>query len=197
MLGLGCEVAARGTSRSVLTYMSTPEILLNKCEELVATQQLFKLEPLVRDELSYTRSLWVTFEVLEVINSTGTDDWTASRHREFEASLDAFINWEEISVSEDPFYKGRETFLARVHPVNLEFWDIRTIEPPQGMRCLGAFIGQDEFVALVCDYRENYDWGEFDRLVERCRAQWKLLFGTLTPHSGDSLDAYLTKYYLT
>jgi hypothetical protein len=50
---------------------------------------------------------------------------------------------------------------------------------------------------LVCDYRENYAEGEFDKLVERCHLEWQRLFGALTPHSGESLNAYLTKYVAT
>jgi hypothetical protein len=94
--------------------MSTPEMPADRIAELVGSEELLKLGPFIRDELSYTRTIWVTPEVLDVVNSTDEENWIAIRHREFEASLDAFINWEEISVSEDPFVKDRETFLARV-----------------------------------------------------------------------------------
>lgn len=174
--------------------MSISEMLRQRVAELVESGELLQLEPLIPDDLSYTRTIWVTPEVLDVINSGEEENWIAERHRRFEASLDAFINWEEVSVSENPFDKNRETFLARVAPIDWELWDIRTIEPPQGMRCLGGFVGQDEFIALVYDYRENYAQGEFDNLVERCHSEWLRLFGTLTPHSGGTLDAYLTKY---
>jgi hypothetical protein len=174
--------------------MSTPESLAVKVAELVANEQLFELLPAVADELPYRRTIWVTLDVLDAVNETDGQHQTALRHMEFGATLDAFINWEEISVSEHPFDKARDTFLARVDPVEQELWDIRAITPPPGMRCVGGFVGCDQFVALVSEYRENYEPGEFDRLVTLAKQEWERLFGSLTPHSGDGLDAYLTKY---
>jgi len=172
--------------------MSTPETLAAKLAELEG-RHLWQLAP-IAPEPDPNRAVWVTLEVLDTVDPVQDGNWVDYRHSEFRGSLDAFTNWEMISVSENPFAKDRDTFLARVHPVELEFWDIRTIQPPQGMRCLGGFVGCDAFVALICDYRENFEPGQFDGLVERCRARWRELFGELTPYSGDSLDAYLTNY---
>jgi hypothetical protein len=188
------QVVANFDHGQALTYMSTFDTLATKVAELCASGQLFEWSPAIRDVLSYSRTLWLTSDVLDVVNSTTAETWTAIRHMQFGASLDAFINWEEISVAENPFNKEPDAFLARVAPVERELWDIRTIEPPQGMRCIGGFVDRDEFVGLVWDYRENVKSGQFDALVERGYREWQRLFGPLTPHRGDSLDAYLTNY---
>ena len=176
--------------------MSTSETLALRLEELRDTE-LWELATLV-PEPDPNRSIWVTRDILDIVDPVQDENraanWTDYTHAQFRGSLDAFINWEEVSVSEDPFDKDRETFLARVSPVEWEFWDIRTIKPPPGMRCLGGFAGCDVFVALVYDYRENVGPGEFDELVDRCRTRWRELFGELAPYSGESLDAYLTRY---
>ena len=81
--------------------MSTPEILAAKVAELCASGQLVKLPPAVAgDEFSYARTLWVSLEVLYAVNSTAGETQTAMRHTMFGAALDAFINWEEVSVAE-------------------------------------------------------------------------------------------------
>ena len=83
--------------------------------------------------------------------------------------------------------------LVRVDPVEDEIWDMRCIAPNPGIRCFGAFAGQDNFIALTWEYRENLlgasDW---QREIEDCKATWTQFFGTLTPFKGESLDEYLS-----
>ena len=47
---------------------------------------------------------------------------------------------EKLGVSEKPFNKRADTFLARVHPINLEVWDIRAIEPNQASDASDALV---------------------------------------------------------
>lgn len=84
--------------------------------------------------------------------------------------------------------------LARVDPVQDEIWDIRCLAP--NIRCFGSFAGQDNFIALTWEYRENLhsaiDW---QREIERCKTTRTEFFGTLTPFKGGSLDEYLSDNY--
>jgi hypothetical protein len=84
--------------------------------------------------------------------------------------------------------------LARVAPVEDEFWSIRVTEPEDtaGIRALGGFIGKDEFISLTWDYREGIP--VFDDEVDIVRNEWRDLFGSKGPFSGVNLDEYLTNY---
>jgi hypothetical protein len=101
------------------------------------------------------------------------------------AYLDAFTSGEEISISERPFKKRADTFMARVHPVKYSVWDIRAIEPWPGIRCFGCFGDIDLFIALTWDYRENLDETEdgFALEAKRCRDCWSTLF-VCNPREG-------------
>jgi hypothetical protein len=97
-------------------------------------------------------------------------------------------------VAENPDKKPPDAMLARVHPVDSEFWSIRVTEPQDtpGVRALGAFAGKDVFIALIWEKREGM--GDFDSYVEWVKDEWRVLFGTVPPHSGDHLDDYLSNY---
>ena len=84
--------------------------------------------------------------------------------------------------------------LARVHPVEAEFWSIRVTEPEDtpGIRALGAFGGKDAFVAIDWEYREGMT--DFDSHVESAIEDWKGIFEAEPPFEGDSLDEYLSNY---
>jgi hypothetical protein len=171
--------------------MSTPEKIAARLAELSGVH-LVQLPALVSDPLP-NRIMWVTEDVYDSVQPPFSEDYDGERLWRFRGSLDAFTNHYKISVAEDPFYKASDVFLARVHEVAEEFWDIRTMEPPSGIRCFGCFAGADEFVALTWNYRENI--GNFNEAVRECMGVWNNLFGSLTPHSGDSLDAYLSNYW--
>jgi hypothetical protein len=85
--------------------------------------------------------------------------------------------------------------LARVHPIEKEFWSIRVTAPEEtpGIRSLGAFSDKDDFVALTWEKRELIA-DEFNEEVQSAIECWKDYFGTIAPHRGDSLDEYLTTF---
>ena len=111
------------------------------------------------------------------------------------AWLDGFIEGNELSVAEDPNQKPPDAMLARVKPVEKEFWSIRVTDPEEtpGIRSLGAFSDKDEFVALTWEKREVIQ-NQFDEEVASAIQVWGDYFGSETPHRGDSLDEYLTTY---
>jgi hypothetical protein len=171
--------------------MSTPTIALRARLLELDRVHLVRLPPLVREPLP-NRTIWVSEEVYYEVQPPFGESIAEERRAFFRDALDAFTNHFRFTVGQDPFDKASGAMLARVHPVEGEFWDIRTIEPPDGIRCFGAFAGCDEFVALTWDYRENIR--DFNAAVLECRGVWSNLFGSIVPYSGDSLDAYLTNY---
>jgi hypothetical protein len=144
-----------------------------------------------------TREIVVSREIFEIVTPPFGDYWEGKRHAQCRAYLDAFVDGEEIGVSEKPFSKAFDTYLARVHPIALDVWDIRVIEPTPGIRCFGCFGDLDLFVALTWEYRENIQATSdgFTILARECRSVWSSLF-TLPPRTG-SIHAHLSgNYYL-
>jgi len=55
---------------------------------------------------------------------------------------------------------------------------------------LGGFAGKDKFIALIWDFREDIE--NFEDVVDDVRTAWTALFGDEPPHSGVTLDDYLS-----
>jgi hypothetical protein len=139
--------------------------------------------------------MYVSAEILDGVTPPFAENLQGERDAEFRQTLDAFLEGGMFSVAENPYAKPSDAMLARVAPVSAEFWDIRSIVPRPGIRCLGAFGAQDIFVALTWNYRENLDGpGEWKAEIRRCISGWRELFGTQQPFQGASLDEYLTNY---
>lgn len=138
------------------------------------------------------RILYVTADISAAVMFPFPDTLEGTRLAEFRAWLDAFIEGGEISVAEDPQNKPPGTMLARVCPIEEEFWSIRVNRPEEtpGIRSLGAFSDINEFVALTWEMREHIP--DFDEEVESVIESWKDYFGSELPHRGDSLNEYLT-----
>jgi hypothetical protein len=133
-------------------------------------------------------SVWVTPPFPE--------DLEGDRRVEFRQTLDSFLEGGEFSVAENPYAKPSNVMLARVDPVTSEIWDIRSIAPTPGIRCLGVFVDKDTFVALTWNYRENLEEpGEWEAEINRFTSDWRELFGDVEPYKGDCLDDYLTNYH--
>lgn len=183
----------------VLTYMSRDKIL----QKAIADRRVFKLKPLPfpgdpiveLDDEDFPRTVYVTPDVDIAVMEPFPDTEEGYRLGEFRAWLDDFLWGAEISVCEDPFYKPPQTDLARVAPVEAEFWSIRVRLPKDsdGLRSIGAFHALNEFIALRWQYREVIG-DDFDQEVVDAQADWQDIFEDEPPHKGGSLDEYLTDY---
>lgn len=140
------------------------------------------------------RTLYVSSDIVAAIQPPFAETTAGERLGELRGWLDSFALGGHFTVAEDPNNKPPDVMLARVSPVEAEFWSIRVTEPEEtpGIRILGAFIDTDAFVALTWDYRE--DMTDFDGDVESAIARWKDLFGDCKPLSAGDLDGYLTNY---
>ena len=147
---------------------------------------LFRLPFAVEGE-EWIRDLVLSSEVWDAVRGPFPENRDGERHAEFRAYLEAFASGEEISVSENPFQKSSYTFMARVHPIGLDVWDIRVMELRPGIRCFGCIGDSDLFVALTWDYRENIEENAegFKKEALRCREAWDKLF-TCQPKKGNA-----------
>lgn len=163
--------------------------------ELVSQGRLICLPSLLLGEETF-RTIYTTPELLRDVMPPFATDNDGYRLAEFRSYLDAFTEGAELSVAERPFNKPSDAMLARVNPVEDEIWDMRSVSPTPGIRALGAFIDQDEFVLLTWEFRENLDeQGAWSEEIDRFKSEWINLFGSLRPFQGVSLDAYLSLYY--
>jgi hypothetical protein len=175
--------------------MSTDTIL----KALVDARRLFKIVPLDfavlgLDPEDLPRKMYVSSDISAAVMPPFPETDEGERLFEFRAWLDAFVECNALSVSEDPDDKPQETMLCRVHKVEDEFWSIRVTLPEKspGIRAFGAFIRTDEFVALTWTLREDIEIGDFDQEVKDAMTAWSDLFGSVPPHGGRVLNDYLT-----
>jgi hypothetical protein len=158
--------------------------------------QLFHLQPYLPGSLNERTML-----VSESIHRAVTPPWDgiSDEHRlsQLRADLDTFTEGKILSVSNAPYVKAKSTYLARTDPISDEVWDIRSRDPKPGLRVLGCFAAQDVFVALEYDCRDSLggpgskEWRDF---IERAKAKWRHLFLTYQPHSGGSIDEYISTH---
>ena len=178
---------------SQLTYMSIRAEIQDQIGLLIGDGRLFHLPLPVKGE-QRVRSMFVSQEVYDDIQPPFGDNFDGIRHAEFRATLDSFVRGDFFTVSEEPYKKPGHTMLARVDPAQDEIWDIRCLEP--NIRCFGIFAGQDNFIALTWEYRENLcsdiDW---QREIERCKTRRTDFFGTIALFKGGSIDEYLSDNY--
>jgi hypothetical protein len=144
------------------------------------------------------RLVYHTVEVKTMIDDALGDTREAELHAAATVVLESFVDGSRITICGDPYNKERHTILARTdpgaerdHPVTSEIWDFRCLDPVPGIRVLGCFGNQDVFVALIGDYRQNFDdhWPE---QIERCKEEWIELFGKTPPHKGRQLNDYVS-----
>ena len=166
----------------------------NRVRLLVEAGTLIELPSLYTGSET-ARTMLVSRTVFDAVEPPFPANQSGIRLAEFRNWLDsAFSEGGEISVAEDPKLKPQDAMLARVLPVESEFWSIRVTDPAQtpGIRGFGAFVGKDYFVTLTWDYRENIS--DFSDEITNVQQEWRKLFGDERPHSGVSLDAYLSNF---
>lgn len=149
------------------------------------------MKPLVGEGIS--RSVFVSKNVFGVVQPPWQPGETGSRYALARQILDGFILGDFLTVAERPFKKSPTAILARVDPAKEEVWDFRCLDPKPGIRIFGSFVDRNVFIALNWDFRENLNHGGFAKQVRNCKSEWTLLFGQIKPHSGNSLDDYLSR----
>jgi hypothetical protein len=157
-------------------------------------EKLNCLESLLTGEET-VRTLWVSSDVLAAI----TPPYSRAKNRperellrEFREFLDAFLEHGHVSVAQNPDDKPEYAMVARVKPVEREFWDFRVTAPRPGIRAFGAFADFNTFVVLTWEYRDQI--ADFDDEVRNCIETWCDLFGNIPPFKKATLDEYLSEY---
>src|SRR5258707_905617 len=95
--------------------------------ELVAKKEIFCLES-VEFGACTPRSLFVTREVRDAVTFPFPPEHRVL-HSEFRQTLDSFLEHGEMTVGLDPDTKSSDALMARVKPVEDEFFDFRITSP--------------------------------------------------------------------
>jgi hypothetical protein len=154
-------------------------------------KELFLLEPLLPAE-RVIRTMFISKEINRVVHPPWAQGRNGTRHAQMRAWLETFIAGRRIPVAEHPFKKGRDAYLARVHPVANEIWDIRCMNPNPGIRVFGRFTELDTFVALTWEHRESINGKQFDTAIARAMNEWRRLFPTIPVFKGNKINDYLS-----
>lgn len=139
------------------------------------------------------RTLFLTKSVLDAV----TPPFPATPkglHAEFRQQLDAFLELGLMSVGLEPKTKASDALMARVAPVEWEFFDFRITSPYPAIRAFGGFAEKDTFVIVSWQYRDIIA-DDFDAEVVRCKHEWEKLFGRTTPFKGNTLNDYLSNNF--
>jgi hypothetical protein len=167
----------------------------------IAEGRLFRLKPLNKKD-NERRTVLMSPEISGLVMGP----WPPSgpmgaRCARLRGDLESLITAENITVCWEP-HKGRSEQIGRLCPIGDEVWDLRSQDPPPGLRVFFRFAEKNVFVALTCAPRSVpvawlprlplLDSREWRRAIVTCRSRWRVLFPAHEPISGSSADAYLT-----
>ena len=156
--------------------------------------RLFFLPPLI-PSVRMVREMFVSEEINAVAHPPWGTTKSDRRLAQMRGYLDAFTEGRRLTVAGDPYKKPKATNLARIDPIADEVFDFRCVDPKPGIRVLGYFAAYDLFIALTWNCRENLqDDKAWRDEIERCKAAWRRLFHSFPPHSGDTINAYLSNF---
>ena len=168
-----------GLTNALLTYMS----IESEIGARVSEGRLILLRPLAPGT-GMTRVLLMTEMVRDALDGpwSSTDD--EDRFSRLRADLEHFATGRFI----DPNY------LKRMKKTE-EVWTIRSVRPRPSLRVFGRFAMRDVLVAT--HHRDRKTLGgfisrEWRREIRYCKAQWRTLFPSYEPLSGEDINDYVS-----
>ena len=145
------------------------------------------------------RVVYATVDVFAQLEpATASSEYAASSGH-LRKWLDGFTTGKRIVVGSR---RSRKCDMKQLEPTTNEVWEIRKQDQPS-MRVFGRFIAKDAFVATNVELVSNLfsvewivkglsRWPIWNREIRNCKAIWRRLFVTYPPHTGSSLDDYLS-----
>lgn len=142
------------------------------------------------------RVIYANSNVNELVVGPWSDKAHEIRCGRLWADFDRFIEGRLISVAlNNPYKHPKSTYLSRLDPVSDEVWEIRSRDPKPSLRVFGMFAKLDCLIL--------FDWGErkamggpgsrqFRDAMNRCKAEWRNRFPAHNPHSGRTVNDYVS-----
>ena len=164
--------------------------------DAVARRWLTRVEPTMPSE-PMVRALYASAQVHRLITGPWADAEEKVRCGRLWADFDRFVEGRVIPVAlNTPYCKPRDTYLSRLHPAEDEVWEIRSRAPKPAIRVFGRFADRDCFVALGWKLRKELGGPgskEFRHEVRRCMADWRHIFPSYDPFTGNTVDEYISE----
>jgi hypothetical protein len=110
------------------------------------------------------------------------------------ADLDVFITGRLLTVAARA-YHAKTAYMAQLDQPSDEAWEIRSRDPEPSLRVFGRFADKNWFVALTWSRRDDLKGPESRQwrdAIESCKAEWRKLFPTYPPKSGNDIHDYLS-----
>ena len=143
------------------------------------------------------RPIYLSGEIKILVDGPWETTEDEERAGALRADLEAFASGGLIGIARKP-YRAKNALLAQLDPVSNEVWEIRSRSPSPGIRVFGRFSKTDVFIALEIESRDALG-GPKDKTwrdeIIRCKAHWTRLFPSYEPHSGDTVDDYISGNY--
>lgn len=179
--------------------MSIQDVIAMRVQE----GRLFCIEPTIDDD-PVERHMFVSEEIFQLLEGPSKGVAMKRRRGFLRDDLERFIKGDSIRVCLTPF-EARWAYMARLDKPSDEVWDIRSRDPSPGLRVLGRFAMKNVFIALLCAPRSvPVDWllrdplndrvsTEWRTAIRECKVLWQQLFHPYTPHSGSTIDDYVSE----
>lgn len=165
----------------------------------VTEERLIEARPLLAPP-STPRSVFATPDVFRQLDPETADDDLSTEAGRLRRKLDDFVSGKRFTVG---CRKVKDCDIKRLDPAQMEVWEVReTVDP--SIRIFGRFTEKD--CLITTNIRSVYDlfseiwdkiwpiWRSEIRLCEirLCKARWRGLFHTYLPHSGETINDYLS-----
>lgn len=143
----------------------------------------------------HLRTLLLSKDVAALLSGPWENEAFEARCGALRANLEVFVRGDFIELCTQPF-KHRTSYMGLLDKKEYGVWDIRSQSPSPGLRVFGGFAETDCFVALTWRPRSrafggrdplaDRHSGEWDREIQAVRKQWKRLFRSIRPHTGEA-----------
>lgn len=142
------------------------------------------------------RTMLVSREICRFLDGPWVNALEERKAGRLRADLEQFVVGGLITICMTP-RMANIAYMARLDPVLNGAWDIRSRDPNPAIRIIGCFSEVDVFIGLAWDYRKNLQTeADWERIVQRCQSQWRMLFPAIKPHLGDEVHDYVSRNFL-
>lgn len=165
----------------------------------VAEQRMFEIKPLLPSSKGTPRSVWAEADVYNQLSpSTATEEYRLEAGR-LRRKLEGVARGSRIVIGNR---RDKACDIKRLEPFSGEVWELRERDDPS-IRIFFRFIERDCIASTNLRFvkdlfglewlRKGIEFWPVWRIeIRRCKAIWRALFMTYPPHSGETLNDYIS-----
>lgn len=160
---------------------------------------VFEIRPLLPPSKGQPRSVWAEKEVFEQLSPATARDEYALESGRMRRKLEAIVSGNHLVIGNR---RDKNCDIKRLEPFKGEVWELRERDRPS-IRIFFRFIELDclattnlrfvkDLFGIIWFRRGMEFWPVWRLEIRRCKATWRKLFHTYSPHTGEHLNDYLT-----